>query len=183
MKSWYLPLGLVLIWGYSMLVGTPPSQAFPPAGSPCAQNPIPAGAKPECDWWIQQTNIQTGTACCGAPGQDGHVLSEWDGQTPPKEDDWRIDSQIAEAHDAKWPGGCDPSQDISSSPCGTAPSGYQIFIGGAWVDVPWHAQTTVRGIEPDAAMRYKAKAWWGSYTELDGKVSYWFYCFQGGAGY
>jgi len=83
--------------------------AAPPSGSPCMTNPT----LPECVWWHAQVNDATDSPCCGGPGQDGHVLTQWSPGFRPREDDWRVVST--------------PAFDD-----GFAPSGYQVWIQGAW---------------------------------------------------
>lgn len=160
------------------------ASAAPPAGSPCITEP----GLPECVWWRNQVNDQTGIACCGAPGQDGHILNEWDGISPPKELDWRIEYTIAAQHEHKWPQGCPDILTHDDPSCDNDPSGYQVFYGGHWNNVPWKAQTSIKGVEPDADHRYHAKGWWSTSSigawgagPASTTIEYW-YCFQAGAG-
>ena len=130
--------------------------AAPPSGSPCMANP----SLPECVWWHAQVNDATNSPCCGGPGQDGHVLTQWSPGSQPKEDDWRVVSTLASGD-------------------GFAPSGYQVWIHGGWRDVPNRAMTRVRGIEPDMDRRYRAKGWWALYADLAGTVWVTWFCFEG----
>lgn len=135
-----------------------PAFAAPPAGSPCIAHPD----LPECVWWRNQVNIHSGMSCCGAPGQDGHVLHEWALGKPPKENDWRIVAVN------------DPDNN----------SGYQVYIGDRWWDVPPTVVTKITGVEPDISRRYQAKGWWYVSRNTNNQVvEIGWYCFEPGVAY